>query len=524
MERYMKKKVLLINPPYPWEENPSPPLGLTSLAGYLLQQGVEVIIEDYVVNPYSRERVRRVLAEFKPDLVGATAVTMNVSKAYQILKDYKEEGPSVKTVIGGPHVTFDAEGTLAGNPSIDFVVRGEGELTLEELAGSLGGDLSGIRGLSYRGGGSIVHNEARPFVEDINIFPYPARHLIQLGKYRGLGTPINMVTSRGCPHQCIFCVGSRMVGRKVRYFDTARVVDEFEMLSKMGFVQINISDDLFTSNKKRCIAICNEIMARGITQSWGAFARVDTVNEELLSILHQAGCRTLCFGMESGNQEILDTIKKKTNLETGRRAVEMCKKAGIQAMTSYILGLPGETPETVEQTMSFAAALSPLYGFHILAPFPGTEVREKCAEYGMRILSSDWDRYDANQSVAESIHVPAAEIDRVVNEFYGGINSYVDTATKQYERKEPLSQRDIDMVESIKSGIFTRDVIFGEMVEKFPGIEPSGADALLEAMVSHVTENSPYEGSFIRKEFTKLVNARCLEPVNGGGSMTYQWS
>lgn len=521
----MNTKVLLINPPYPWEENPSPPLGLTSLAGYLLQQGIEVIIEDYVVNPYSRERARRVLAEFKPDLVGATAVTMNVKKAYQILKDYKEEAPDLKTVIGGPHATFDAQGTLKGNPAIDFIVRGEGELTLAELCASLGsGDYSGILGLSYRSGGSPVHNEERPFVENINIFPYPARHLIQLGKYRGLGTPINMVTSRGCPHQCIFCVGSRMVGRRVRYFDIQRVVDEFEMLSKMGFLQINISDDLFTSNRKRCIAICNEIIARGIRQIWGAFARVDTVSEELLQVLYEAGCRTLCFGMESGNQEILDTIKKKTNLETGRRAVEMCKGSGIQAMTSYILGLPGETPETVKETLHFASTLSPLYGFHILAPFPGTEVRDKCEEYGLRILTDDWDRYDANQSVAESIHVPAAEIDRVVNEFYNGINSYVDTATKQYERKEPLSQKDTDMVEAIKSGIFTREVIFGEMVEKFPGVDQARADSLFDVMVRHLAENSSYEGDFIRKEFTKLVNARCLEQVNGGGSMTYQWS
>ncbi len=520
----MKKKVLLINPPYPWEENPSPPLGLTSLAGYLLQQDVDVLIEDYVVNPFSRDRARKVLKEFNPDLVGATAVTMNVKKAYQILSEYKEESPAIRTVIGGPHATFDAQGTLEQNPSVDFVVRGEGELTLCELAAASGtGEYGAVKGLSFRKEGEIIHNEARDFVQDINIFPLPARHLIQLGKYRGLGTPINMVTSRGCPFQCIFCVGSRMVGRRVRYFDETRVVDEFEMLSKIGFPQINISDDLFTSNKKRCISICNEIIRRGIKHPWGAFARVDTVSEELLAVMKEAGCTTLCFGMETGNQEILDTIKKKTSLETGERAVEMTKKAGIQAMTSYILGLPGETSETVRQTMDFAKRLSPLYGFHILAPFPGTEVREQCDAYGMSIMTDDWDCYDANQSVARCRDIAPEVIDRTVNDFFGGINSYIDTARKQYENGEPLSERDINMVEAIKSGIFTRDVIFNELVETFPGVN-GGGNGSFEGLVSHIAANSSYSDGYVRKEMGKLIKARCLETVESGDSETYRWA
>ncbi len=399
------KKILLINPPYPMEESPSPPFGLMSLGAYLVKNGFVVKIEDYIVTPYSPDRIRKTLREFRPEVIGATGVTMNINRALAILKECRREYPGATIVMGGPHVTFDAMNILSQNEYIDFIVRGEGELTSVELFSNLERPetFSGIRGISYRANGTVVHNEMREFIPDINILPYPARDLVQIGKYRALNLPLNMVTSRGCPFECIFCVGSRMVGRKVRYFDTMRVVDEFEMLSKMGTRQINIVDDLFTSNRKRCTAICDEIIRRGIRQDWTAFARVDTVSPELLAAMKAAGCTMLCFGIESGNQEILDLVKKKITLEKIEKAIAMCREAGIVPMASYIMGLPGETPETVRQTMEFAKNLCNSYGYHILAPFPGTEVREKAEQYGMRILTSDWDQYDANRSVCESI-------------------------------------------------------------------------------------------------------------------------
>src|SRR4030043_2274337 len=138
------------------------------------------------------------------------------------------------------------------------------------------------------------------------------------------------------------------------------------MLVSLGVKQINIVDDLFTSHKKRCIEICEEIVRRGIVHRWSAFARVDTVSLELLQAMKSAGCMDICFGFESGNQEILDRVKKKTNLEAARKAMEMCREAGLKPLASYILGLPGETPETVEKTMEFAKSLGVDYGFHIL--------------------------------------------------------------------------------------------------------------------------------------------------------------
>jgi anaerobic magnesium-protoporphyrin IX monomethyl ester cyclase len=512
------KKVLLINPPYPMEESPSPPFGLMSLAAYLIENNFDVIIEDYIVNPYSPERIKRTIKQFRPDIIGATGVTMNINKALNILNECKNESPGSIIVMGGPHVTFDAHNILNDNGFIDFIVRGEGELTCVELFTNLDrpGAYRDIPGISFRDSGTIVHNPTRDFIADINILPYPARHLVQISKYRALNLPLNMITSRGCPYECIFCVGSKMVGRRVRYFDTMRVVDEFEMLSKMNFPQINIVDDLFTSNKKRCTAICEEIMKRGIRQNWTAFARVDTVSPELLQIMKSAGCTMLCFGIESGNQEILDTVKKKTTLDKIEKAVAMCKDAGIVPMASYIMGLPGETPETARQTLEFARKLCSSYGYHILAPFPGTEVREMAEQYGLRILTSDWDKYDANQSVCESIHLPHQEVDRIVNDFNDGINRMVIGELKKYERGEVLSSENLAMVNNIISLDFNLKLINEEFVERYTSSGTNGNG--IGSFIEFIASNSGMKKEIVTQEVERLVNSGCLKYTADGPS------
>ncbi|HSV95819.1 MAG TPA: radical SAM protein [Spirochaetota bacterium] len=519
-------KVLLINPPYPFEESPTPPFGVISLGAYLEREGVEVLVEDYIVQPYSRARVREVLSAFRPDVVGSTAVTMNVKRALSILRDYKEENPKVIAVMGGPHVSFDADAILGGHHFLDYIIRGEGEITFTEMLRSLetGSPPEEVEGVSLRSNGSVRHNPDRPLIPDINVLPYPARHLISLSRYRALGFPINMVTSRGCPNKCIFCVGSRMVGRKVRYLDVQRVVDEFELLSTMRFRQINIVDDLFTANKNRCISICEEIVRRGIRHRWTAFARVDTVSKELLNSMKTAGCTTLCFGIESGNQEILDLVKKNITLEKAKAAVDLCNAAGIEPMTSYILGLPGETPETVRTTMEFARNLSPMYGYHILAPFPGTEVREKAAEYGMRILTDDWDLYDANRSVAESVHMSHEEIDRIVNEFNGGIRRYVEAIGERKKRGEGISSTDEDMLGGILSFDFSERLISGQVVERYPGLPDGATDKIVMSdFAAFVEREIGYGIADVERELARLSALECIGIDRAGPASKVAW-
>jgi anaerobic magnesium-protoporphyrin IX monomethyl ester cyclase len=518
--------VLLINPPYPFEETPTPPFGLISLGAYLIENGIDVRIEDYIVIPYSRERAVKTINEYKPDIVGATAVTMNVNKALKILKDYKEANQSVITMMGGPHATFDAENILRDNPYVDFIVRGEGEITLTALLDTIraGSGLKDVLGISFRQNGKIIHTENRPLIEDINILPIPARHLIPLSKYRALGFSINMITSRGCPHNCIFCVGSRMVGRRVRYFDIDRVVNEFEMLTKLGFKQINVVDDLFTSNKKRCMAICDEIIRRGIVYPWTAFARVDTVSKDLLEKMKKAGCTSLCFGIESGNQEILDTVKKKITLDKCRQAIAVCRETGIEPMASYILGLPGETPDTVRKTLEFAADLCKDYGYHILSPFPGTEVRDKSKEYGLTIFTDDWDRYDANQSVAETEKMPHEEIDRIVGEFNSRINKHVKEVFKKLERGEEIKDKDKYVVESLVTFLVSMDIIINELVESYPGLKDStDHDNIINDFTMYVEKNTGHKQKDIRSQVADLFKHNALKICAGEDITKIDW-
>lgn len=520
----MKKRVLLVNPPYPMEESPSPPFGLMSLAAYLIQNGYDVKIDDYIVNPYSLERVRKTVREFDPDLIGSTGVTMNILTALRILADYREASGRAIIVMGGPHVSFDAQCILAEWPHVDVIVRGEGELTTVELLEHLDkkDEYQSVKGISYRNGTRIIHNDSREFIPDINILPYPARHLVQLSKYKALGLPLNMITSRGCPYECIFCVGSKMVGRRVRYYNVERVVDEFEMLSGMGFKQINIVDDLFTSNRKRCIAICDEIIRRGIRQDWTAFARVDTVSRDLLETMRRAGCTTLCFGIESGNQEILDRVKKKITLAKIEKAIRLCRESGVLPMASYIMGLPGESPDTVRETLDFARNLCNSYGFHILAPFPGTEVREKAEEYGLRIFSNDWDRYDANQSVCESVLLPHQEVDRIVNEFNSGINGIIRNILEKSERGESITAENETMVENIKSFDFNSRLINGELVEMYGsnGSTVGGMDTFID----FIADRAGVQRGDASDGINRLFRLGCLVRSGDGDVEIYRWA
>jgi len=520
-------KVLLINPPYPFEESPTPPFGLMSLAAYLIGQGIEVQIADFIISRFSEEKARAIINDFNPDVIGATGVTMNIKKAFAILQYFKELKPDSVFVMGGPHVTFDADTVLREHSFIDYIVRGEGEITFVELLSKIQHHESpaAVLGISYRENGEIIHNEMRPFIEDINILPFPARHLVALTKYRALRFPINMVTSRGCPHQCIFCLGSKMVGRKVRHFETMRIVDEFEMLSKMGFPQINIVDDLFTSNKKRCIAFCDEIIRRGIRHKWTAFARVDTVSLDLLQAMKHAGCTTLCFGIESGNQEILNTVKKRITIEKCKQAVDLCNEAGIIPMTSYILGLPGETMETVEATMNFARKLSPYYGYHILAPFPGTEVREQKEKYGITILSDDWDLYDANQAVCITEHITAADINKIASDFNALTAKKIREIEAKIKAGEDISAEESGLFNNLKGFIINIEIIHNELIEKYPGMH-NGADreSLVKHAASYLKNSLTYDETDIAEQVRILLDSNCLILGTSSGTTTLSWN
>ncbi|MDI6741101.1 MAG: radical SAM protein [Smithella sp.] len=397
-------RIAIIAPPYPLEEMPSPPLGVTYVAAAFEAAGAEVEIFDYIVSSYTKENLKKQLDAFRPDVVGATSVTMNFYEAQQIIRDVKNYNPEIITMMGGPHVSFTSMDTLKQYPEIDLIVIGEGEDTIAELVPVMNqkNKWHNIRGIAYRNGDEIIITGKRDFIADIDSISLPARHLLPLSRYRALGFPVSLITGRGCPYSCIFCLGRKMVGSKVRKRNSSLVLDEIETIIGYGFDRINIADDLFTADKERVKEICTGIKERSLKFVWSAFSRVDTISQEVFDLMAQAGCDSVSFGVETGNTEILKRIKKGINLEQVNAAVKMCQQAGMIAHASFIIGLPGETKDTLEETDKFARSTKAIYGYHFLAPFPGTTVREKIQDYDLEIITDDWNRYDANDAIVKT--------------------------------------------------------------------------------------------------------------------------
>ncbi|MDH3886164.1 MAG: B12-binding domain-containing radical SAM protein [Desulfobacterales bacterium] len=526
-------RVLLINPFYPISETPSPPLGLAYLAAALEQAGGQVKILDYVVCPYRREALESVLKEFKPHVTGATAVSMTFDHAKQVLKNVKTIDSHVLTVMGGPHVTFCARETLETFPELDVVVLGEGEETFVDLTKALerAQHLDTVNGITYRIGSQIKTTAKRKLIQNLDSLPLPARHLLPLGRYRALGLPISMTTSRGCPYKCIFCVGRKMVGAKVRYHSIDRVVAELEDLASLKFQQINIADDLFTANQKHCFAVCEEMRKRKIDINWTSFARVDTVSETLLSKMKAAGCTAVSFGIESANPDILKTIKKGITVQQVIDAVRMCRRVGIRPYASFILGLPGETPETIKETTDFAASLQQeglAYGFHILAPFPGTEVREQSDRLGIRILTDDWSRYDANRAVIETASVNYRMLDAVVVDWENQYDRYLGHINENIQ-KGTATEDEIGQLKNLENTVTLYDLMMKNHIEECGILSLSARGSVvskekgLEILIDRITHSGDMDPNKLKATLQQVVENGDLKLNHRDGKLRWEW-
>jgi len=426
-------RVLLINPSYPFEEFPRLLVTLPYVASALRAKGHEVEILDLLLARTTPDKIERRMARFRPQLVGITSVTLNHHIANGIADVVRKCDPTVPVAMGGPHVSFEIEGSFRDQPALDFIGIGEGEHTMVELAAALEGrmQLADVRGLAVRerDTGKILRTAPRPLEDDLDTLPSPARDLVPLARYLAFDSHASVVTSRGCPYECIFCSAPQWTGRKVRYRDPITCVDEIEELARLGFTEITIEDDLFTLYRKHFLAVCGELVRRDTGIKWNAFSRVDTITPEIVETMARAGCQAICFGVESGNQEVLDLVKKRSNLDKVKEAMRMTQDVGISALASFIIGLPGETEATLRKTVEFANELhqefGSLYGFHILAPFPGTEVREKATEYGLEILTSDWTKYDANHVTTRTTGANVEAIQAVSDEYDATMEKYM---------------------------------------------------------------------------------------------------
>ncbi len=522
--------VLLINPYYPISETPSPPLGLAYLAGALEAAGVLVRLLDGVVSPISEARLREELKAFRPHWVGVTAVTMTVNRALGIVRRVKTIDSAVRTVVGGPHVTFTAAATLQAVPELDVIVRGEGEETLVALvtANAAVSSWEQIAGLSFRRGASVHHTADRALQSDIDHLPPPARHLIPLGRYRTLGMPASLTTSRGCPYKCIFCVGRRMEGARVRYRQPSAVVDEMAHLAGLGFSQINLADDLFTANQRHCLAVCDEIIARGLTIRWSAFARVDTVTPKILKRMQAAGCQAVSFGIESGNTHILKTVKKGIRLDQVVKAVQMCRDAGIAPLASFILGLPGETEETLAQTLALGQRLEQeglCYGFHLLAPFPGTAVHDRAADYGLEILSANWDDYHANRAVCTPEGLDPAVLDAQAEKWEQRLHIYLEDIRRKMDRGAALPEEEAQIL-NMERTVIIYEMMMADVLNKVTLEAGQGAmkkDPIRQLSRLAAAELQAFTPDQIAEALLEADRRQGLQRVKQNGHVRWEW-
>ena len=520
-------RVAIIAPPYPLEEAPAPPLGVTYVAAAFEAAGAEVKILDYIVNRYTPEKLKAELDAFQPDVVGATSVTLNFYGAADIVRTAKRHNPDIITMMGGPHVSFDAENTLKAYPEIDLIVRGEGERTIAELTPRLKDKKTWteIRGLAFRQNGQLVMTEDREFIEDLDSLPLPARRLLPLSRYQALGYPISIITSRGCPYSCIFCQGRRMVGKKIRKRSAALIVDEIEHILSYGINRINVADDLFASDKAKVKEVCGEIQKRGLSFTWSAFARVNTVDRETLQTMKDTGCDSVSFGVESGNPEMLQRIRKKITLDQVRQAVRLCNEVGMIAHTSFIVGLPGETMETLEETKQFAGSLGSLYGYHFLSPFPGTTVREEVDQYDLEILTHDWSRYDANSAIVKTSRLSPEQINAFVAEYDREINEVWEKQVQGYREKTNTPYENLQVEGYFKTQfvyrLLSEDLIEALGIFRLNGRKRGDAVEVLCQRLEKATEADP---ALIRKTFQTFIDRGYIKSRQDNENLIWYWT
>ena len=375
-------------------------------AGYILSNTrkrgftVKYIDMDACLIPLGR--LLDFIAKNRPGLIGITAVTTMVKTAAAIARSIKEQQPDMLICLGGVHATMVPGRTIDEFKEFDFIIRGEGEEVIPDILSRLRegrSDIEDIPGVMVRG----CKKESNRLVENIELLPMPAWDLFDLFRYPGVDLhrtrrELPIITARGCPFDCCFCC--RQPGmRKVRYRSAESIIDEIAAgITDFGAEAFIFTDETFTLNKTFTTKVCEAIITRGFNKKirWSCSTRVDQADPEIFKLMRSAGCYDVFFGFESGDDRLLEIAGKRITTAQMRTAVKYVKDAGLASHGCFILGLPGETEETIEKARLLAAELD-IRGvsFPIAVPFPGTrlETMAERGEYGLRIFSKNWDDY-----------------------------------------------------------------------------------------------------------------------------------
>jgi radical SAM superfamily enzyme YgiQ (UPF0313 family) len=393
--------IVILNPPYPYKviregrcqheaaiwDSVYPPLSLATIASYL-RDAHKVSIIDAIAEEKDLSSLLQSLEELKPDLIISSISTPTIEEDLKVLKQLKDS-TRAKIAIFGVHATYFAD-ELIREDYIDYVILNDPELSAFQIAS---GDSENFEGVVYKSSGKIIRLSSEE--SKISSFRIPSWDLVDLEKYK---IPIKkkkyvlVSTARGCPFDCSFCVVPYYYGKKVRFREVSEVIEELKVVSRYAD-EVFFHTDLFTLKKDYVLRLGEQIIREKINIHWICNSRVDTFDREMAEMMKKAGCWMVSFGIESGSQEILDLCRKKITLDQSREAVQVARDAGLISIGHFVLGIPGETLETIRQTLHFSKELDPDFAeFYIATPFPGSDLFEKVKEK----ISLNWKdiRYD----------------------------------------------------------------------------------------------------------------------------------
>lgn len=376
-------RVLLINPPG-WQSG-SVSLGLGYLASIMLRDGHEVTVLDETGKTLDESQLARKALEFRPDIVGYHCKTAQANAAARISKAIKDVLPKALHVVGGPHVTLCHEEYLSENPHFDYGFLGEADENFSEFVARVarGEPVDGIPGLAYRKDGRLLHSE-RKMIVDLDALPQPNFDLIEGFDWAGFRYPL--LTSRGCPYDCNFCSVPLISSKRFRQRSPADCIDELRRVKKeKGITCFEILDDNLTLNMKRAKEFCRELIEADLGLSWYCHngIRADRLDQELAHLMKAAGCTSIAFGIESGDQDVFRRVNKGEELHHITDAIEMTRIAGMQTVGYFIIGLPGDNLPAVKKTIAFQRTLKlDHYVYGIFIPYPGTSGRDDVLKEG----------------------------------------------------------------------------------------------------------------------------------------------
>jgi len=411
------EKVMLLFPPVIFSrESPKqimPPLGISYL-GAFLESDYEIKLLDAAIEGYDTEQpegrysrryglevkdIIRKISEFSPDVVGITCLySSQFAVVSEICTAIKKLSKEIITVLGGAHPTFLTQQCIAANRGIDFIVLGEGERAFKNLLDNIkdGTSCESIDGIAFAQDGKVILNTRVPFIEDLDLIPFPARQMLPLDKYFKINLPMGLVskhkkamsiiTSRGCPYQCCFCSSSVYWGRRYRVRSADNVLDEMQALKDMGIKELKFFDDNLTLDLKRAKKIFKGMIERNFNFSWNTpnGIAVQTLDEEMISLMKRSGCYEITLAIESGDERILrDVLKKPVNLKQTERTVRLIKDYGIDTYGFFIIGFPEETKAEIYNTLNYIEKIRlDRISLFIANPLPGTQIYEQCLKRG----------------------------------------------------------------------------------------------------------------------------------------------